>query len=389
MPAGFTPDLSYGPIELDRGNEVAVAGTMAGKSTLIGFGGAGMTTPQIIAQDYGLGAPHGRLIGVAARPDAAELAIAIAEPEQSQVEVVVRDGSAQGEGKSVAKIAGVFDRAQLRWLDATTIVVALKSDRPDAKPSSTTGDAGIQLIHLADTPTTRALTKIRCELSALSFSPDAKWVVAQGDQKAPPVLIDLPNEACTPLARREPIRVIAWAPDSSAFLYVASGPERVPGIFRYNRASGNSTVITIASGAAAYASDGTLIAVGNDRLTWRAAASAPQKPIGAQIALWPIGQQELTLNSLGFETTPELLARASMGFSPASDNGVIDIVAVWAQQPVRELIEYSLSARAAFVLAATPVDAAIVTSWSPDGKVIAVIDGSAEPNMLTVIATPR
>jgi hypothetical protein len=396
LPTGFTPDPAYRPIWLEQGTEVGVAGTVEAKSALLGFSGPQMANQRIIAMDFGIGAPRGRVLGVAPSTIGPEFAIAIAEPTENRVKVVVRSGPTDDDGRTVAMISGDFAGAQLEWIDATTIAMALQGAGLEhvnlaepANASGVHGAAGLYLINIAEPPTTHVLARIHCSASRLSFSPSGRLAVAQGDVVTPPALIDLRRETCVALSRRDPIRVIAWAPDESSFLYVARGKGEVPGAFRYDRTSAGSVVVAIASGAAAYASDGAIIALGNERLSWDRARTASRKAMAAKIALWSVGQEEITINSLGFETTPELLARASMIFAPRSDDGLIDVATLKASGPMRELIEYSYPARAAFVLATTSLDAAIGMSWSPDGKLIALVDGSAQPKIMTVIAPPR
>ncbi len=387
LPAGFIPDPTYGPIWLGHGNLIAVAGNANGRSMLIGFGGAGLATQRVIAADGDAGAPDGIILGAAASPDAAMLATVVASRQQDTV--AVRVGSGEGELRTVTAIPGAYSGAQIAWLDTETIALVLRGQTSTAALVNTSGNTQIFVIKLADPVRIQGLTKMRCALSRMSFSPDGHWAVGQGDPDAPPVMLDLKNQLCTPLDRRDPIRVIAWRPDGLGFLYAAPGSMGVPGIFRYDHASGISTVVAIASGAAAYASDGTIIAIGNERLTWRSASTASTQPITAQVALFSAGQSAVTINSLGFETTPELLTRASMVLASPSNNGLLDIAAIKMLQPIRQLVEYSYPTRAAFALAGMAPDTVIAMSWSPDNKLIAVIDGSAQPPRLTIIAAPR
>jgi len=390
LPPGFVPDLAYGPIWMARGKLVAIAGTANGRSGLIGYSGPGFATQLVIAADDGAGAPQGVILGADASPDAAALALVVASPQRGNL--AIRIGAGDGGWRTVAEIPGVYSGAQVKWLNARTIALILRSDPPTINPSDPTGPgngAQVVIIKLGDPVTTNALTKIQCAFASLNFSPDGRWAVGQGDPNTPPALLDLDNEVCSPIDRSDPIRVLSWRPDGLAFLYVAPGPTGVPGVFRYDHASGVSSLVAIASGAAAYASDGSTIAIGNEQLTWRSASSGSTKPIVAQIALFPPGDGSITVNSLGFETTPELLARTSMLFAPSVNTGLIDIAAVKTMEPLRELIEYSYSGRAAFALAALPPDASIAASWSPDNKLIAFIDTGARPPRLTIIAPPR
>ena len=108
-----------------------------------------------------------------------------------------------------------------------------------------------------------------------------------------------------------------------------------------------------------------------------------------QVALSRADAQEITINSIGVATTPAMLARSRMLFSRIADGGVIDIVVRGGEGFRRELLEYSYPARAAFPLAACVIDAPLAISWSPDGKVIAIVDRGVQPNLLTVIVPPR
>src|SRR6266851_10100001 len=103
LPSGFVPDLDYGPIWIGQGTEVGEAGTVEGTSALLSFSLPKLADGQrIIAEDFGIGAPRGRILGVAASPSGPELAIAIAEPAEDRVEVIVRGGPVAGDGRTVA-----------------------------------------------------------------------------------------------------------------------------------------------------------------------------------------------------------------------------------------------------------------------------------------------
>ena len=83
------------------------------------------------------------------------------------------------------------------------------------------------------------------------------------------------------------------------------------------------------------------------------------------------------------------MAESTMVYSTASDDGVIDIAIPEAERLLRELIEYSYPARAAFVLASGPAQGPVMMSWSPDGKLIAIVDANQSLSMLTVLVPPR
>lgn len=399
LPGGFVVDPGYAPVWLRQGAEIGVAGRGGDHLVMIGVSGERYTNQRILAEDFGSAAPRGKLLDVAPSPDGFALATAVAEPTQGQVEVMLRDTLGQNAPYTLAAIEGSFKTAQLAWIDAFTLVLALRGPPPHpaktpnrgkasagGKTSSVTGArAGLYAISAAGPPGIRRLRRIRCALGQLSFSPGGRMVVSQGDDAAPPALINLDDETCHPLKVRKPMRVLGWAPDSSAFLYAASGEGAVPAVFRYDLTSGRTAVVAIASGAAAYASDGTIVALGNNSLTWQRAAAQPDKLLNLHVALSRSDHQEVTIRSIGVATTPDLLARARLIFLGGSDHGVIDIVVLAGEGPQRELLEYSYPARATFALASVELDAPLAISWSPDGKAIAIVDGGVQPNLLTVI----
>ena len=391
LPAGFGADPGYAPAWLQQGAEIGVAGNADGKAVMLGLSGPGYTQQRILAEDFGAAAPRGKLLDVAPSPDGLALATVVTEAAQNRVEVMLRDTLGTGNAYPLAAIEGAFEDAQLTWLDAFTLVLVLRSVPPNSVGALgiESNRSGFYVITAAVPPGIRQLRRIGCRGRHLSFSPSGQMAVTAGGDDAPAALINLDDETCRTLSVPEPFQVLAWAPDSSALLYSALGESSVLGIFRYDRASGRSVVVAISSGAAAYASDGTIVAVGNSWLTWRRAAALPDKPLNLQVALWRAGQEEITINPIGVTTTAGLLAHSRMIFSQVSDDGVIDVVARGGDGLRRELIEYSYAVRAAFALASCALDAPLAISWSPDGKLIAVVDSGVQPNLLTVIAPPR
>jgi hypothetical protein len=203
-------------------------------------------------------------------------------------------------------------------------------------------------------------------------------------------LIDRTAQTCEKLNIVTPIKVLAWSPDSTAFIYTAPNVDaRSVGIFRYELATGSSTLVAVSSSAAAYASDGAIIAVVNRELSWRRVAAQPQAKVKVEIAAFDPKQSEIKLNSLGFETSAPLLARSSMVFSDASNDAVIDAYLPAVPAPIRELIEYSYPTQSAFMLARGPARGPVMMSWSPDGHMLAIVDGDARASTLTLMVPPR
>jgi hypothetical protein len=77
-----------------------------------------------------------------------------------------------------------------------------------------------------------------------------------------------------------------------------------------------------------------------------------------------------------------------MVFSDASNDAVIDAYLPAVPVPIRELIEYSSPAQSAFVLARGPARGPAMMSWSPDGHMLAIVDGDAQESTLTLLLPP-
>lgn len=388
MPPGFVPSSSYAPLWLQHGTEVAVVGTAGGETTVLGFSGPGLSNRRVIAAESNLG---GRILDVTAKPDGGELAIALARPAQNRLEVLARAMS--GGDRSLATVDGNFDSAELTWLDSDNLALVLLPPMAQEQfigPGSIVVSSGGLYLIKADEHVIQRLDGVRCDLSPLSFSPDGSLAIGQGDAFAAPVIVDLRRQSCRPLGLRVPLKVLAWARDSAGFLYVArSGDGPATSVFRYDVASAQSVRVAISSAAAAYASDGAIVTLGSRDLSERRIAADSRRTVNAEIALMKPGESEITVNSLGFETLPATLAASTMVYSTASDDGVIDTAISGAAGPIRELIEYSYATRAAFVLASGRAQGPVPMSWSPDGKMLAFVDGDAHSITLTVIAPPR
>src|SRR5207245_11193328 len=141
---------------------------------------------------------------------------------------------------------------------------------------------GLYLITLGDGNSIRHLNEIHCPLSPLAFSPNGHFAIAQGGGGVAPAVIDVTHQRCKALALSGPIKVLGWAPDSTTLRYTTTSQG---GIFRLDLTSGRRSTIAVSSAAAAYATDGTIIALGSQELSWKRAASQSNAKVKAQIAL--------------------------------------------------------------------------------------------------------
>ena len=215
---------------------------------------------RLVAADGGPGAPHGKIVGLAASPDGLTLAVAEAEP--GRIEIVVRYVISNGGQNSVASFDGNFHAVSLTWLAPDTLAVGLagESAAPPAQPG------GLYLIHVLGAVTVEQV-KLDCPPSMLVFSPDARFAVGEGDEHTPASVFDSRNGNCHQVSLDGPIRVLGWAPGSAAFLYsTAAGRGHGAGVFRYNIADGKTDLIAVSSSAAAYTGEGVVMALGNREL---------------------------------------------------------------------------------------------------------------------------
>jgi hypothetical protein len=392
LPQGFTPDPDVPPMWLaDFG--VAVAGSQNGKAVVLGLGGAKFNDRVTIANDFGPGALAGNILNVAASPDGMELATAVAEPANKRVNLMLVDSISGGDGHSVASFDGYYHVASMSWLNHDTLAIVLReSIAPTQTPTNIdtiSSQSGLYLIGITGLGTVNHLDKIPCQLSHLSFSPNGRFAASEGDSAAAPAIVDVQSQTCEKIRSTAPIRILGWAPDSSAFLYAARGDSGAVGTFRFSLATARSTLVAVSSAAAAYASDGTVIAMGNAGLTWKRVIQDPEAPAKVEIAIIDPQTMQITINTLGFRTPPTMLAQSAMVFTTASDSAAIDAFVLLPNGLSRELIDYSYPTRSAFVLASGAGRGPLSMSWSPDGRALALVDGDASRSMLTVMIPPR
>jgi hypothetical protein len=394
LPHGFVPNPDVPPMWLAQDMGIAVAGSLDGKGIVIGLSGPKMRKLTTITSDSSPGAPDGRILDVAASPDGMELATAVADSTANRLNLMVIDSISRGEGHMVASFDGDDRVASMNWINRETIAIVIRSSiaaAPIASNVETVGSqSGLYLVGIAGLGSVTHVDAIRCPLARLSFSPNQRFAVSTGDRETAPAVIDLHDQSCAQIPATAPLRVLGWAPDSSAFLYAAREPKGANiGVLRFSPATATSALIAVSSSAAAYASDGTIVALGNGGLSWKRIARDPDARAKAEIALINPRTAVVTINSLGFQTLPAMFAQSSMVFTTASDSAAIDTFVPQPDRLLRELIDYSYPDRSAFVLASGTARGPLLMSWSSDGRSLAIVDGDASLAMLTVIIPPR
>jgi hypothetical protein len=394
LPRGFVPNAAVPPMWLAEDLGIAIAGLLNGKGMVLGLSGPKLSHVTVIASDQGPGASAGIIQDAAASPDGMELALAVAEPGNNRLNLMLIDSISNGESHSVASFDGDYDVVSMNWIDRDTLAVLIYPSAPPTQIAANVDTVGAQsgglyVIGITGLGSIAHLDRIPCRLGPLSFSPNRRFAASAGGGGAAPAVVDLQNQTCAQIRAAAPVNLLGWAPDSSAFLYGAANDQGNVSTFRYTLAIGRSTLVAVSSKSVAYASDGTIVAMGDAALSWKRVAQAPTAPVKAEIALVNPQTAQITINSLGFQTPPAMFARSTMVFTTASDSAAIDTFVPTNQGPVRELIDYSYPARSAFVLASGPARGPLSMSWSPNGLALAIVDGDASRAMLTVMVPPR
>jgi hypothetical protein len=382
-PPGFTPIVGQPPLWLQGSKEVAVAGTIQGRTEVLGFSGNGYKKVRLVAADGGPGAPQGKIVGLAASPNGLTLAVAEAEP--GRIEIVVRYVVSNGGQNSVASFDGNFHAVSMTWLAPDTLAVGLAGES-GASPAEA---GGLYLVHVLGTVTVEEV-KLTCAPSMLVFSPNARFAVGEGDEHTPASLFDSRSGNCQQVSLDGPIRVLGWAPGSAAFLYSAPpGRGHGAGVFRYNIADGKTELIAVSSSAGAYTGGGIVMALGNRDLNPQSAASSPNKRVTAQIASFVPRQGQTIVDSLGIPTTPAMMMASTMIYSHGFAELALQLYADGAGGPTREIVTFSIVDRKAFVLASGGVNGVVVIGWAPAANHLVIFDGDGATGALAVITPER
>src|SRR5512146_2866863 len=133
-PPGFTPLVGQPPLWLQGAKEIALTGTRERRTEVLGFSGPGYTHMRLVAADGGPGAPHGKIVGLAASPN--RLTLAVAEATPGRIDIVLRYVISNGGQNSVASFDGNFYAVSLAWLSPETLAVGLAGESAAAPARS-------------------------------------------------------------------------------------------------------------------------------------------------------------------------------------------------------------------------------------------------------------
>jgi hypothetical protein len=366
----------------------------------MGYGGPGYRNARVIAEDAGVGAPDGVIVDLAPSPDGMVLALAVVNANRKQLAVVTRDVISEGAANPVSVFDGEFESASIGWLDDFTIPVELRARVGNsavagastasaaATPALSAASSGLYMISNSGVVTT-GYQKLNCKMSRLSWSPQGVVAVGEGDADAPAVVLDRANEKCQPMGFKAPIQVLDWAHDSKSFLFREIDLNTPTGSYRFDLATNTARLVALSSSAVAFVGDDQVLALGSRALTVPEVQQAPQDAVHAQLAVSDASGSDIEIHSLGFLTTPAMLAASSMTYTRATDDAAIATFSPTAEGPVRKIVTYSVAPRHAFLIAFGPVRGVTTMSWSPRGRYLAIADGDIGAAALTIVVPPR
>ncbi|MGB6555611.1 MAG: hypothetical protein WBE78_19110 [Candidatus Binataceae bacterium] len=403
LPQGFAPMAGYPPLWLENGNEIGTVGTLNGNVVILGFSGPNWQNSRVLGADTGDGsAEPGRLMDFAPSPDGMTLAFAVAVAGQNRLDIVIRDLIATGPGHPIASFDGVYDLASVSWLNSGSIAIVLRPSANQPVPAPPNPDDsglppvpapkasdGLQILVVTG-PASVVPMKLPCALGALSWSPLGIYAVSAGGDGVAPALIDRRHSTCTRLRANAPVRVLGWNPiDESSFLFVQPIPaSNSAGVFEHDIANGHDKTIAVSSGAAAYTANGAVLALGDQKLTFKMVETHPFDPVPAELAIFDPDQAEIDIKQLGFNTVPPMLAASTMDYSGTIDRAVIQTFQPANPVALRKIIAYTTHAQNAFQIAYGQSRGVVEMSWAPKGKWVAIVDGDATHAALTVIVPP-
>ena len=400
LPPGFVPDTEVAPMWLNNAGIVAVAGHVGPRTELIGFARADLRKAQLIVADSPPPQPS-RIVALAPSPDGTMVAVVRFLPITHRTELIISTLISSGSAYRAAALEGDFDMVSLAWLGPNTVafaprraVTGVGAGAPEINPptppvgaQTLAANDDIYVVNLSGTGPSVKLS-IDCTLSALSWSPDGRFAVGQGDSRSNPVLIDRDNGSCRQLGVGGPIHVLGWF--QKRFLYSALNPvNRIPAVFYYDAEAGHGGLVAVSSMAAAWSSAGTAVALGSQQVTWRSALQAPDTPVPADVATLSLAPYYVNVKSLGVQTVPPLLVQSTMDYTAATDTAAVGLYAPGPVAPTRWMFLYSVPAGVVVPLGSGKAGGPISTSWSPDGTALAIVDGNNRLWALTIIRQPR
>ncbi|MGD0073068.1 MAG: hypothetical protein ABSD31_01855 [Candidatus Binataceae bacterium] len=405
MPAGYTSE-GWPPLWFE-GGELAVIGRQSGRIIVLGYNGADFQQQRILAPDPDY--HNSVILDLAENGTQTMLAAAIGNLEDGHIDVTLRDVSEDQPTRQLAHMEGRFSAAGLSWIDSTTLALELVSQpsSPQATPTSTpeasptptpappAAAGGIYALSLNPGSTPRKIN-LHCaqpiNFTRTVWSPNGRYAIADSDPLRP-ILIDRVSLQCEtfkiPAGQR--FHLIGWNQDSNRFLYAIAPDNYVnglPGFFEYDLDAGQSRVIAAPAAAATYLRGGRIAALGNRNLNARLIAKTPDAILPAEIALIDPSQSQIVIAPLGFNLPAAALLKGAIAYSRIADELAIQLFFPNPNGDIPVLVSFFPATQKALAIAAAKAGSTLSVSWSPRGNLLAVLDASAAPPILTVLSLP-
>lgn len=408
LPDGFAAD-GWPPLWF-QGGELAVIGRQSGHLIVLGYSGVGFQQRRVLAPDLGPDQRNAVLLDIAEDPKQTTLAAAIGDLRDGRVEVTLRNVSEDQPTRQLARMDGRFSAAGLSWIDTATLALGLVSQPPTPEstptsdsqaysnptPAPAAAEAGLYAVslHRGWPPSKISLHCARSiDLTHTLWSPDGRHAIVYSDA-APPLLIDRSTSECKDLdiPADQRVRVLGWNPSGDRFLYAAAPAANylggTLGFFEYDLASGQSNVIAAPAAAATYLQEGRIAALGNRNLNPRLIARNPGMVLAAEVALIDPGLSRIQIAPLGFNTPAATLLNGSLVYSPIAEELAIQTFFPSADGNIPIILSFFPATLKARPVATGKAGSILTMSWSPLGDMLAVLDASASPPVLTVLSPP-
>jgi len=408
MPPGF---ISEGwPALWFQGGELAVIGRQSGRIIVLGFSGIDFQQRRVLAPGDGPDERDRVILDLAENPKQTTLATAIGDPEDGHIDVTVRNVSEDQPARQLARIEGRFSAAGLSWIDFATLALGLVPQPPSPEATPTSGSqasptptparaavaAGLYAVSLhRGWPVTKI--NLHCarpvDFTHTVWSPDGRYAIVDS-AAPPPILIDRISLECKDLniPAGQRFRLMGWNQNSDRFLYAAAPAGNylngLSGFFEYDLGSGQSRMIAAPAAAAIYIQGGTIAALGNRNLNPGLIAKSPDMLLAAEIALIDPHPSRIVIAPLGFNTRAVTLLNGSLAYSRIAEELAIQLFLPGAGGDIPVIVSFFPQTLKARPVAVAKAGSILSVSWSPLGDLLAVLDASAAPPVLTVLSPP-
>ena len=414
LPAGFISE-GWPPLWF-QGGEVAVIAHRRTRVFVLGFGGPGFQQQQVLAPGEGPASRSTFVFDLAENRKQTMLALALGHLDDNHLDVTVQNVSDNQPPHRVAHIEGSFAAVGLSWIDSATLALGVipqpMTPTPTATPDSdetptpsptasptpaeTHLDAGLYAVSIhRDAP----IRKIRLacprpmDFTHTVWSPDGRRAVVDSGAP-PPMLIDRISTECRSLniPAGQRFRLIGWSPDSAHFLYALSNSGGylggLTGFFEYDPDSGQSQTIAAPAAAAVYIQGGDIAALGSRKLNPRLLASTPDQLLSAELALIDPRMSQITIAPLGFQTPATSLLGGALAYSDLSEELAVQLFFPDPAGSVPLIVSFFPQTRKVKPIVTGKPGSVLRMAWSPIGDLLAVLNVSATPPVLTILSPP-